>query len=74
MEFCISTVSYFESIGFDTTGWRKSSDGTKAIVHDRFIKILIPSYLTNVNIQTYVCPSDEFDTLLDSPEWKTKEF
>ena len=69
MNFCISTVAYFESLGFDTTEWRKSTDGTKAIAHDRFIKILVPNYSTDINIQTLVCPSDELDALLSSEEW-----
>ena len=50
INFCIATVVYFESIGFDTTDWRKSTDGIKAIAHDRFIKILVPYYLTDGNI------------------------
>ena len=73
MNFCIATIEHFESIGFDTTNWRKSIDGTKAIAHDRFIKILIPSYLTDVNITTYQYPSAELDTILNSEEWKVSE-
>ena len=73
MNFCIAIIKYFESIGFDTTDWRKSVDGTKAIVHDRFIKILIPSYLTDKNITTYQYPSAELDNILNSEEWKVAE-
>ena len=69
MKFCITTVTYFKSIGFDTTNWRKSVDGTKAIVHDRFIKVIVPEYLTDANIATYECPSDELDALLSNSEW-----
>ena len=71
MKFCIATLTYWESIGFDTTDWRKSIDGTKAIAHDRFIKILIPSYLSDPSITTLMCPSVELDALLASPEWAT---
>lgn len=73
MNFCISTVEYFESIGFSTIGWRKSIDGTKAIAHDRFVKVLIPEYLTDENIATYQCPSAELDNILNSNEWKIAE-
>ena len=73
MNFCISEISYFNSLGFDTTDWRKSIDGTKAIVHDRFIKILAPNYLIDVNITTYQCPSIELDEVLNSINWKTVE-
>ena len=73
MNFCISTIEYFNSLGFDTTDWRKSIDGTKAIAHDRFIKILIPEYLSDVNIVTLQCPSAELDTLLNGEEWTIAE-
>ena len=73
MKFCIATIEYFKLIGFDTTDWRKSIDGTKAIAHDRFIKILVPEYLSDVNITTYQCPSNELDEVLNSEEWKVAE-
>ncbi|MDP4146106.1 MAG: hypothetical protein Q8936_16720 [Bacillota bacterium] len=69
MNFCIASVEYFNNFGFDTTDWRKSTDGTKAIVHDRFIHILIPNYLEDSNIQTYLYPSAELDSILNSEEW-----
>ena len=73
MNFCIATVEYFNSLGFDTTDWRKATDGTKAIAYDRFIKILVPEYLSDVNITTYQCPSNELDEVLNSEEWKVAE-
>ena len=73
MNFCVATVEYFTSIGFDTEGWRTSTDGLQAIAHDRFIKVLLPSYKSDANIQTFVCPSDELDNLLNSAEWTIPE-
>ena len=73
INFCISEISYFNSLGFNTTDWRKSTDGTKAIAHDRFIKILVPEYLSDTNIIIYQCPSVELDTILNSEEWTISE-
>lgn len=70
MNFCIATIEYFNSLGFDTTDWRKSVDETKAIAHENFIKVLIPDIDSDVNITTYQCPSTELDTILNSTEWK----
>lgn len=67
MIFCIGLVEYFNSIGFDTTDWRKSVDGTKAIVHENFVKVLIPE--GDANLTYYAYPSVELDDLLNSPEW-----
>lgn len=73
MKFCIATIAYFENIGFDTTDWRKSIDGLKAIAHDRFIKILVPNYLSDENIIVLQCPSAELDEILNSKEWSIIE-
>ena len=73
MNFCIATIEYFTSLGFDTIDWRKSVDGTKAIAHDRFIEKLVPNYLEDENITTYQCPSEELDTLLKNKEWTISE-
>ena len=40
MKFSIATVEFWQSVGFDTTNWRKSIDGTKALVHDKFPQVL----------------------------------
>jgi hypothetical protein len=73
MNFCIGTVVYFNSIGFDTSIWRKSIDGTKTIVHAAFVKILIPDIENDTNLQIYMSPSAELKTLLNSPEWNVNE-
>lgn len=72
MKFVIATITYFNNIGFDTADWRKSIDGTKAIVHENFVKVLLPSVETDINVQVLTCPSAELDALLNSEEWTTK--
>lgn len=69
MKFIIGQTSYFTSIGFDTTHWRKSVDGTKVIVHDCFVKVLIPNVEGDINLTVYSCPSTQLDTVLNSMEW-----
>jgi hypothetical protein len=69
MKFCISTLTYFNSLGFDTVNWRISVDGTLAIAHENFISVLCPDYQSDVNITVYECPSDELTTLLNSSAW-----
>ena len=72
MNFIIALNSYFQSVGFSTDGWRKSVDGTKAIVHDKYAKVLI-EIENNENIQVYSCPSAELDIILNSSEWAIEE-
>lgn len=69
IKFCVATTEYWHSIGFDTTGWKKNIDGTKAIVHEEYANVLINTE-NNENIQVYECPSDELKTLLISSEWE----
>jgi hypothetical protein len=69
MEFAISTIDYFTSKGFDTTKWRKSSDGTKALVHLEYAMTLIPNARNDNNILIAESPSQGFTNLLNSAEW-----
>ena len=41
MYFCIATVAFWRSVGFDTTYWRTSTDGLKAICHAKFAQTLV---------------------------------
>ena len=50
MKFSIATVAFWQSVGFDTTNWRKSIDGTKALVHAKFASVLVD--LDNENVIT----------------------
>ena len=71
MEFCIATVEYWQSVGFDRTNWRKSVDGTKAMVHSEYAKVLV-DVENNPNVEVYLSPSREFTELLSSDEWTEK--
>ena len=72
MEFCIATIEYWESVGFDCTNWRKSVDGSKAMVHSEYAKVLV-DVENNPNVEIYLSPSREFTELLNSDEWTEGE-
>lgn len=72
MKFCIATIAFWQSVGFDTEQWRKSNDGTKALVHDKFAKALVADVDTNENVLTLDVDSQEFNDLLQA-EWETEE-
>lgn len=69
MEFCIATVVFWHSVGFDTGTWRKNANGTKAIAHREVVEILVPNIETVSQIKTYGSASHSFRELLKSPEW-----
>lgn len=69
MKFSIGSLEYFNSLGFDTTNWRKSVDGTKALVHaDAILLVASPD-----EIELYNHNSPELIELLKSEEWTQKE-
>ena len=63
MKFSIATVTFWQSVGFDTTNWRKSIDGTKALVHDKFARALVD--LNNENVTTLDVDSEEFKQIIN---------
>ena len=63
MKFSIATVAFWQSVGFDTTNWRKSIDGTKALVHDKFASALVD--LNNENVITLDVDSEEFKQIIN---------
>ena len=63
MKFSIATVEFWQSVGFDTTYWRKSIDGTKALVHDKFASALVD--LNNENVITLDVDSEEFKQIIN---------
>ena len=63
MKFSIATVEFWQSVGFDTTNWRKSIDGTKALVHDKFARALVD--LNNENVVTLDVDSEEFKQIIN---------
>lgn len=63
MKFSIATVEFWQSVGFDTEHWRKSIDGTKALVHDKFARVLVD--LNNENVITLDADSEEFKQIFN---------
>ncbi len=63
MKFSIATIEFWQSVGFDTTHWRKSVDETKALVHDKFARALVD--LDNENIITLDVDSEEFKQIIN---------
>lgn len=61
MQFAIALVTYFQQHGFDTIDWRKSIDGTQALVHLEYAKTLISDIETDNNVTIYNYPSAELD-------------
>lgn len=62
MKFSIATVAFWQLVGFDTENWRKSVDGTKALVHTKFARALVD--LNNENVLTLDVDSEEFKALI----------
>lgn len=62
MDFSIATIIFWQSVGFDTENWRKSVDGTKALVHAKFAATLCDIH--NENITTLDVDSEEFKQII----------
>jgi hypothetical protein len=73
MDFCIATVAFWQSHGFDTSNWRKSIDGTLALVHRTYAEVLVPDIGELDEVQVYRSPSAELDGVLGGVEWSNKE-
>lgn len=69
MNFAIGLTEYFQSLGFDTTHWRKSLDGTQAVVHLDTVALLID----DAKVEIYRHDDDAFKEILTSDEWTEKE-
>lgn len=70
MKFAIGDLEYFNSLGFNTEHWRKSVDDTKAMAHAEFILTLADKS----KLEIYDIQSEDFRTLLASPEWSKEEY
>ena len=70
MKFAIATVEFWESVGFNVAEWRKNKDGTLAMVHIEFARVLVPDIEDNQYVTVYYAPSAELDILLESEDWK----
>lgn len=63
MKFCVAKIAFWQAVGFDTEYWRTSTDGTKALCHDKFARTLV-DIDNNPNVQTYDIDSPEFEQLI----------
>ncbi len=69
MKFCIATVAYWSSKGYDTSNWRKNVDGTKAVCHLEYAEILSKNLDDNPNVQIYDLIDPQFKLMMGSEEW-----
>ena len=69
MKFCIATISYWESKGYNPVNWRKSLDNTKALCHLEYAEILAKGLEGNENVQIYDVIDEQFQSILASAEW-----
>lgn len=70
MRFAIGKLEYFNKLGFDTEIWRKSVDGTQALVHAEFALTAADKN----RLEIYDAQSEAFRALLASPEWTKEEY
>lgn len=73
MRFAVAPVAFWEAHGFAPQHWRKSVDGTLALVHEEFARRLIPDLEVRPEVQIYQCPGAALDELLESPNWNPAE-
>jgi len=66
MKFCISTIEFWESVGFNTENWRVSTDGLKSICHEKFARLLVEDLDTNSNIETHDIDSVNFKAIIEN--------
>ena len=65
MNFAIGNTEYYDSLGFDTTHWRKALDGTQSVVHYDTVQFLADES----EITIYRHDDDEFREVMMSKEW-----
>jgi len=65
MRFCIAPLSYFNSLGFDTTHWRKSLDESLAICHVEFALTLADESMLDI----YAHDDPEFLDIINGKDW-----
>lgn len=65
MNFAIGNTEYYDSLGFDTTHWRKSIDGIQSVVHYDTVQFLADES----EITIYRHDDDEFREVMMSEEW-----
>ena len=65
MNFAIGNTEYYDSLGFDTSHWRKSVDGTRSVVHYDTVQFLADES----EITIYRHDDKSFSDLMMSEEW-----
>lgn len=65
MNFAIGNTEYFNTLGFDTTHWRKSLDGTQTVVHYDTVQFLADES----EITLYRHDDESFREVMMSKEW-----
>lgn len=65
MNFAIGNTEYFQSLGFNTEHWRKSLDGTSAVVHYDTVQFLADES----QITLYRHDDQAFKDVMMSKEW-----
>lgn len=63
MKFCIASIAFWQAVGFDTEYWRTSTDGTKAMCHDKFARTLV-DVENDPNVETYDIDSEAFQLVI----------
>ena len=71
MNFVVSTVEFFESLGFNTKYWRKSLDESKTICHLEYAEILVHDLENNENVS--ILTTEEARELMATSEWTEEE-
>ena len=69
MNFAIGDTEYYNSLGFDTTHWRKSLDGTLSVVHYDTVQFLAD----DSKLTIYRHDDEAFREVMMSEEWSEKE-
>ena len=65
MNFAIGNTEYYNSLGFNTTHWRKSLDGTQSVVHFDTVQFLADES----EITVYRHDDETFREVMMSKEW-----
>lgn len=52
-------------MGFDTSGWRTSLDGTRALCHDKFAQTLVGNVEGDTRINIYDIDNIEFKNIIN---------
>lgn len=66
MQYAIAQTTLFNQLGFNTDKWRKSLDGTLALVHFDMVEETLKN---ETDYDVYRHDDETFKALMNSPEW-----